>query len=212
MTPLHVVAEMQGGMTGAPMLDGLLAAVVAQRMGLPPYEFLEEEPIIEIPIAREPEGRFHLATSPLVRWDQAERRWVNRRFPIEQAQLMAEKAMRRINISAGPCKSYRIPHEVRFAEGDTVEWYAIGDRDAVVELLACVTHLGKRRGVGRGPVRQWSVDVVADPWDGFPLVRDGKPLRPLPLDWPGLVDPDVGVSTLTYPYWLQREAVQCAVP
>ena len=51
-----------------------------------------------------------------------------------------------------------------------------------------------------------------EPWDGFPVMRDGKPLRPLPPDWPGLVDPEMGYSCVTYPYWLAEAEDVCAVP
>lgn len=81
----------------------------------------------------------------------------------------------------------------------------------VRELLALVTHLGKRRAVGLGRVERWEV-LPCEPWEGFPVLRDGRPLRPLPTDWPGLVEYDLGLRTLSYPYWDSSRRVECAVP
>lgn len=207
--PLRVVATMRGPVTGAPMIDGLLAAVVAQQAGA--VAGFGPLASVEIPIAREPDGRFHLASGPLATFDGHEHRWVNRKFPLGEAQMFADAKLKRIAISAGPCKSYRIPHEVRFVEGDNIAWYCVGDEARVRELLHCVTHLGRRRAVGRGAVGSWLVEPT-EPWDGFPLVEDGRALRPLPVDWPGILEPKKRMHTLTYPYWEHTREELCAVP
>lgn len=210
MIPICVTARMRGPMTGAPMLDGLLAFVVARRAGL--VAGFGPMQTIEIPVAREPGGRFHLCSSAVVEWVAHERRFINRRFPVAEAQLPGMTPMRRVNLSAGPCRSYRLPGDVAFAEDDAVRWYLVGDRDAVEDLLGEVTHLGKRRGAGRGAVARWEVEPC-EPWgDGFPIVREGKPMRPLPVDWPGLVEPTTGYNTLSFPYYEHTAEQLCAVP
>jgi CRISPR type IV-associated protein Csf3 len=195
---------------GSLRIDALLAWAVSQRDQLPPASF--EIVPIEIPVAREPGGRFHLCSFAVPRFDQHEARWVNRKFPLAEAQAMGDAKLRRISISAGPQKSYRLPSEVAWAENDELEWFAIGDRAAIVELLALVTHLGHKRSVGRGKVDRWSVDACESWGDGFPVVRDGKALRALPADWPGLIDPELQYATLTYPFWDHRMEHLCAVP
>jgi hypothetical protein len=37
-------------------------------------------------------------------------------------------------------------------------------------------------------------------------------MRPLPLDWPGLVAPPTAYRTLAPPYWDHSAEVLCAVP
>jgi len=210
MGPLQITARLRSPVVSVPPIDSLLAAVVAQRDGLVPGfgEWVD----VEIPIQREPRGRFHLATAALATWDQHEVRHVHQRFPLAEAQYLGETKLRRVHIGAGPCRSYRIPTSVRHAEGDTVQWFAIGDLEAVHELVLCVSHLGKRRAAGRGSVASWVVNPV-EPWgQGFPVARDGAPLRTLPADWPGLVDPVIEHAVLTYPYWLEARAELCAVP
>lgn len=210
MKPLCVTAHLRGGITGAPMLDGLLAFVVARRLGF--VAGFGDLQAVEIPVEREAAGRFHLCSAAVVSWDGHERRFTNRRFPVPEAQLPGMTGMRRVNISAGACRSYRLPGDVSFAEEDAVRWYLVGDESAVADLLSEVTHLGKRRAVGRGAVARWDA-TPCEPWgDGFPVVRDGKPMRPLPIDYPGLDAPDTGYSTLTYPYYQHTEERLCAVP
>jgi hypothetical protein len=212
VTPLHITAEMQTGfsMPHTPLaLDGLLAAVVAQRRGLVPPRVASDCEPVEIPIRRETGGRFHLASVAVYEPAAHELRYVNRRAPIEEYQAFGVAKIRRVKITAGEDKSYRIPHEV--VHTDRVEWWCSGDQDAIVDLLVDVSHIGKRRAVGRGRVHRWAVEPCA-PWDGFPVVRDGRALRTLPADWPGLVRPRLGYRVLSFPYWDHAAEQMCAVP
>lgn len=214
MIPLRVTARTRGGIalpSGALALDALLASAVAMRDALPPVSVGGVTPI-EIPVQREPAGRFHLASFAMVRFDGFDLRWVNRRFPLPEAQALAGPRLKRIQISTGPCKSFRIPMESGHPAGDLLEWWCLGEEEPIRALLALVTHLGKRRGVGSGQVAEWTVKRC-DSWgDGFPVVRDGRALRPLPLDWPGLVAPTAGYRCLTYPYWERTREEMVAVP
>ena len=214
MSQLRVEARIHGGITlpyGTLALDGLLAYAVALRMGYGPLGFRDPVPI-EIPIALEPGGRFHLASHSLATFDAHESRFVNRRYPLAEAQMLGHDKLRRVHLAAGPTKSYRIPTTVAFAHGDEIAWACIGDADPIRELLASITHLGGRRAVGRGRVAQWRVTPTKSWGPGFPVVRDGRPLRPLPADWPGLSGPRLAYASMTYPYWDRTREELCAVP
>jgi CRISPR type IV-associated protein Csf3 len=173
----------------------------------------DDPPPIEIPVQREPEGSFHLCSFSVSEPEVHENRWVNRRFPIPEAQLMAGPKLRRIDIRAGAQKSYRLPLETCHLKDDTIRWWCIGEPAEIEELLQLIGYLGKRRGVGLGAVRSWVVEAY-EPWgDGFPVVRDGYPLRPLPPDWPGLAEDTVtAYRTITFPYWQHTREELCAVP
>jgi hypothetical protein len=188
-------------------------AAVAVRDNLPPLSILEhaEAPPLEIPVAKEPGGRFYLASFSDSQWEGHELRWVNRRYPVAEAQALAGPKLRRIQINAGPCKSFRIPLESGHLVGDEMRWWCLGEAEPIRDLLALVTHLGRRRGVGLGRVAEWMVEPC-EPWDGFPVLRDGRPLRPLPLDWPGLVATEPGMAVLFPPYWERTREEVCAVP
>lgn len=213
--PLVVTARLVGPMAvprSGIALDAMLAAAVALRDGIPPPPPLVR---IEIPVECEPGGRFHLCSFAHPRFDCYESRYVNRRFPIEQAQAMGSEKVRSLRITAGPAKSYRIPLEAGHVEADTLVWCCVGRAEEIRALLGLVSHIGKKRSVGLGKVRAWEVEEVtaADVWPGFPVTRDGFPLRPLPPGWPGLVaDCDLRLFNVTYPYWLHAERTICAMP
>jgi CRISPR type IV-associated protein Csf3 len=185
-------------------LDALVMAAVALRDNLLPPE--PDTPPIDIPIAQE--RGIYLATVAQVEWETYDRHWINRRFPIEEAQAIGAARVKRINLSGGPTKSYRLPLEVGYVRDGIVRWWCVGDTDPLRTLLVHVTHLGKRRAVGKGEVTDWTVEACAT-WPGFPVVRDGRPLRPLPLDWPGVNDADRGMRVLTPPYWQRWREEEC---
>ena len=213
--PIEVVASMVDGVTMRDpiALDALLMACVAVRDELPPLVCSDESrPTIDIPIAKSTCGRVYLASCAQVdSWEAHDRRFVNRKFPLAEAQVLGSDQLKRIRISAGAQKSYRIPEMVAYPAGGEIRWYAVGHADEVAKLLTLLTHIGHRRAVGRGRVRSWSVGPCSA-WDGFPVVRDGGPLRTLPVDWPGLVDPQLGERVLSPPYWERWRREVCAVP
>jgi CRISPR type IV-associated protein Csf3 len=214
MIPLTITARMAGAVCLPEYglaLDACLAFAECQKLGLAPAFNAAEVVPIEIPVATEPEGRFHLCSNSVAVIDQRETRYVQRRPVVAEAQLMGRR-IRRMQINAGPSKGFRIPMEVVYLEHDELRWWCVGDLEGVRGLLDLVHHIGKRRGVGVGRVLEWSV-VSCEPWgEGFPVVLEGNPLRTLPPDWPGLVDPMIVPATLTYPYWLMERRQDCAVP
>lgn len=174
VAPLRVMARLDGGVanpTRLPALDGLLAyaqAVYVEGRD-PPTPGRALAPV-EIPLVPAPCGRFHLASfahAEVECYDERPR-FVNRRFPIAEAQVYGDAKLRTINLSGGPCKSFRIPIETAHLVDDRVVWYAVGDPEGVCCLLPWITHLGKRRAVGLGKVLTWTVatPTVTRAWEG----------------------------------------------
>ena len=211
---LEVVATVAGPVhapDGLPMLDGLLSWAIATRDALPLALTAEETRDIEVPLERSPCGRLWLCSQESAEVDAAELRYTNKRPAIEQFQAMADPKMKRVDIGAGANKGYRIPRPVSYLVDDRIAWWALGDAESIRDLLGLVTHIGKKRSVGWGRVIEWRVATV-DAWDGFPVLRDGLPLRPLPLDWPGLApDSPTAYRTIAPPYWdhSREELVAC---
>lgn len=216
MIPIAVTATLRGGIVDrskATMLDALLMAAVAMRDGLEPLMPGHSGPAgLEIPIARSECGRVYLCTQGLTRDDEHELRYKQQRFPLAEAHWMGN--VKRVNVASGPSRSYRIPLDVVHLADDEIRWYATGDGETVEELLVeWVGYLGHRRAVGLGKVAHWHVEPVAEPWEGFPVLRDGYPLRPLPIDWPGLAeDAEQAMRCMLPPYWRRHEEEPCAVP
>lgn len=211
---LEIVATIGGPVhapDGLPMLDGLLAWATALRDGLPLALTASEAQDIDLPLARSPCGRLWLCSQGSAEVEAAELRYTNKRPAIEQFQTLAEPKMKRVDIGAGANKGYRIPRPVSYLVDDRIAWWAIGGADAIRALLGLVTHIGKKRSVGWGRVVEWRVEAT-EPWCGFPVLRDGQPLRPLPLDWTGLTpEPPTAYRTLGPPYWdhSREELVAC---
>lgn len=204
---LRVVAEVPGAvcMPAHPVqLDALLMAAVALRDQLPPPEV----EVIDIPIPVERERGIYLCTQAIYEIEEYDRHWINRRFPIEEAQSIGAPSVKRVQLTAGPTKSYRIPVEVGYLKDARAEWYCVGDADAIRALLTFATHLGKKRSVGKGEIASWTVEEC-EAWNGFPLMKDGRPLRPLPLDWPGVTDAERAFRVLTPPYWQRWREEEC---
>jgi CRISPR type IV-associated protein Csf3 len=217
MTPLHIVAEMETRLILPPEgihLDALLMAAVARRDDAPPLytqaDAVEAQPL-DIPIALSACGRYYLATTSIQHVSEREHRWLNRRFPLQEAIALGGPKVRRIQQSEGACKAYRIPVET--AHVAELHWYAVGDADGVRRLLDLVSRLGRRRAVGEGTVLRWRVVELDEVWDGFPtLSADGAAMRHLPLDVEGLRDYAVRIGCVRPPYWARAREQEVACP
>lgn len=217
MEPLEVTATLWGRVILPPYghihLDALLAWAVCESEMRPPA--LDEEQItaVEIPIERSECGRFHLCSSSSSTTRERDKRWLNKRFPIGEWQMLGGgKSAQRVQTGAGPSKGFRVPVEAVFLDGDRLTWWCVGERAPIERLLRAVTHVGRRRAVGEGEVREWSVSPC-EAWPGFPILRDGAPLRPLPYDDGRVTGAHVlRMGRYTFPYWLRALEDLVAVP
>lgn len=211
MTPLCITAYLSDAIVlthGTIHLDSLLAAMYALVHRLPPLEHGEDPGLLPLPLGNEPGGRFHLASASVSVVEQYESRHFHKAFPVDVARYHTK--MKTVNVTAGVNKSHRIP--LSAGHTDTLRWWCMGEKEGIEGLLQYCHHLGRKRNHGYGKVSKWTVEPC-DVWDGFPLVLDGKPLRNLPVNWPGLVEPEVMLERLSYPYWDNApNKTLCVVP
>jgi len=206
--PLVVTARLlEGFVSNHPIhLDALLAGAYAMREGMlvPPMNEAELVPI-NLPLQRSECGRYWLASVGVYRKQSSEIRHWHRRAPwVEYARLGTSK-IRRVDLTAKLDKSYRVPYEVTIPVDGVIDWWCIGDRDEVMSLLKIIHYLGKKRGNGKGRVAEWFVEEC-DPWeDGFPVLRDGLPLRNIPSESGALLRCEP-------PYWMHDGRVRCISP
>jgi CRISPR type IV-associated protein Csf3 len=174
----------------------------AHRMGkdrfFTPEEELAGTDTIPIPIAREPGGRYFLASSPQYAIEASQTKFRQRRPVIGPAQMLGD-GIKRIDIATGPSKGFRIPYAEHHLLGDTVHWWCMGDQDPLLDLLQDCLYLGRGKAIGKGKVLGWDVQPC-EPWPGFPVLQEGRPLRPLPLDMPGLGEHGMLQGRLLPPY------------
>jgi len=214
--PLHVVAHLKENVVfNSPiMLDGLLAWVVAAQHRLLPPQSGEPPRRIEIPIQRDEKRDVYLCSQGFLAQEASEVRYKNRRAPwVEFARLGSSK-IRRVNISLAENKSYRVPYELRL--GRAIEWWCLGDAERILELLSYVHYLGKHRGSGEGALdihgTPWTVEPCKSWGRGFPVVQSGKPMRPLPIEYPGLRAPRTRFGNVRPPYYDHSTEEMIACP
>lgn len=213
--PLRVTAKLRGAvsMPNDPVaLDALLGSAVCMRDDIKPALTAAECVPLNIPVQRSACSRFYLASIAHFEVEAHENHWINRRFPVDIAQAIGDDSLTRIRIGAGPAKSYRLPLDTIHLRHDVVTWWCMGEPLEIRDLLSMIGYLGKKRSVGLGHVTQWSVEII-DPWPGFPVLRNGLPLRSLPADYPD-VDPSAerAYKTIEPPYWDRTREVLCVVP
>jgi len=218
MTPLHVTAHLLETVSlRSPLhLDALLtwAASIEEQRPSP----ISGEPLarIEIPIQRDQSDRFWLCSQGFCRVERSEIRHKNWRAPWHEYARLGDGKAKRFDITSGVNKGVRVPYEVQHLTGNKIEWWCLGERDAILALLSRVRYVGRFRGSGKGKLdfyrrEPWTVEPC-ETWDGFPVMRAGKPLRPLPADYPGLSEPPMGFTNLEPPYWDRSRVELCAVP
>ena len=215
--PLHVTALLYEGIVAneAPFLESILTAVFAIRERLLPPSDPSETLPIAIPIALSECGRVYLCSSGVSHITEHESppRHKHRRAPCTEYARIGKSSITSVLQTGGADKSYRVPYNYTLLQDNCVEWWCTGDGELIRGLLADVHALGKFRGSGKGRVREWQVDPC-EPWgEGFPVLRDGEPMRPLPVDYPGLKDGTfMAYHTLRPPYYLRMLEEPCAMP
>lgn len=148
---------------GALHLDALIAWAVIQSLSYPITWPAGSAAVVPVPLELawvSPEG-LPLWTASLLRPDGdmlAGREYWHKRYPTDRADLgHRQNAQTR----AGRWKEYRVPVATVLAR--EVTGLAIGHLGMVRDLLAHVTHLGKRAGTGYGRVLEWEVQPVMTP-------------------------------------------------
>lgn len=199
---------------GAIALDSLLIYMRAKLLRLPPPSVQEAETgkiaRIDIPVFKERvKTRFYYASIAYPKLVQHQTAYNRRRFPVHEAVHLTK--MNRVDTASGMQRSYNIPFSTAFIESGYLEWFVFGQPDEIRRLLAMCRNLGCYHRLGYGKVDRWEVEKCEE-WDGFPLVRDGIPLRPLPLDWPGVTSRKLGYATLFPPYYDQTREEPCLIP
>lgn len=101
----------------------------------------------------------------------------------------------------GRYKAYMMP--VFYRHALHVSWYVHGERSAIIDLLATVTHIGKKPAQGEGRINRWTVEPAA--YDYSVYSADGQPMRSIPAK--------AGVLYGVRPsYWYRENQTLCLLP
>lgn len=134
----------------------------------------------------------------------------NKRFDSAFADLIDFGGQRgKVNNASGRYKAYHMPVFYRVAEW--VEWYAVGDKAEIEQLLSVVTNVGKKTVQGWGRVIRWQIESIQDDWSVW---RDGELMRGIPAeDVVGMDKPfNLGNYGIRPSYWKPNNQKLLAMP
>jgi hypothetical protein len=137
------------------------------------------------------------------------------RFRNKRARPEAFGGAGRLMLNGGPYKSLHIPTPVLVAP--VLDFFVVGDRARLEDLLGDVTGIGRDAARGVGGVERW--EVTPEQIDRS-LVFQRRPMRPLPIVDGGPFDahhfePDSferRMGTLRAPYWREHMRVPLIAP
>jgi hypothetical protein len=165
---------------------------------------LAEVQIGEVSIWAASVAQYHLYGEQTYYW--------HKRFDERLAGMMLDRP-RRVNTGSGEFKGYRMPVNVLMVSDLT--WFAVGDLDAVRDLLTGIRALGKKRAYGFGAVTlddrgqpTWAVEPWPDDWS----IRGpgGRLMRSVP--WDGQHSGTVRRWGVRPPGWLPANQVIAEIP
>lgn len=191
-------------------LDGLVAHLWLNRqMGREFYNLPNRVVDIELdlPLKRHPSGLWHASASVLIPQHAARRVWkttIYKRF--HEGRQHGPRSMRRVTRGSGHYKDYMIA--MLTFPITTVRFYAVGDREALVDILSDLVTIGFKGAIGWGAVARIEVRPCAR---DHSIVSGNIAMRPIPTRLLAWWD-DEAVLTWTVPYWDRRRAEPCAPP
>ncbi len=109
---------------------------------------------------------------------------------------------KKIRINAGTYKAYHV--NIYYRHAIYVEWYCIGDKQELENLLRFCTHLGKKTAQGWGSVLRW--EVIDWPEDWAIRGPGGRLMRAVPVRGDGFL---YGIRPS---YWNPRHIFPCKMP
>ena len=123
-----------------------------------------------------------------------------------------------ISDSIGQYRAYRNPQLVRTIKDGIIEFYAVGHKEEIEELLSYIPAVGKKPAMGCGIVDKWIVEEFPENYATW-HPKYGL-MRPIILDEFESV-PELTTSNFKYPvmlygikppYWKKKNIVPCYVP
>jgi len=215
LQPLRITAHFMTSPICDPWLplDGiLLFQVMRQEFGAQEYAVpgatvaqAEPAPVVPLKIIHPGQDNWYYACS----WAQPQPWWIeedlghwHKRFRTEYVGLIEfGKRRGKVDIGRGKYRPYRMPTFRRVAL--SCEWYCVGDRERIAELLSTCTGVGKKRAYGEGAIRKWEVEPWPEDWSVW---RGDRLTRGIPIDdWQAVRGDDYFIPMrygIRPPYWL----------
>lgn len=165
-----------------PQLEGLLMYYWLDRLGLnypnPTAEQVAQvsHSLVNFPIKKHDKDGFYFCSAPIYSYvvDQ-QSRYRKRWTPDQDGTINWGKRRAKFSTSEGAEKSYDLPLFLRLTH--RIDWYCVGEAEAIQQLLIPVKGIGKKRSQGFGQIAKWDVVKIDNDWS---VVKDSVLMKPLP--------------------------------
>lgn len=233
--PLRVRANLAFGIAQAApwgiALDGLLASELWARQKASAREAgveyvrameLDDPPDFDLPLARctPAAGPWHWAATcalPDQRPDRVDVHTWTGRVDARALEQVSTGLPKTVSDRQGRYRARRMPLLV--TPCTSVTWHAVGDVDAIRELVSSIASIGKKRTSGEGHVLGWVVEPLegVDEFTAGHLHRDGSLGRPCPSGCreragEDVLDGGLGRAGIRPPYMHPARQHQLALP
>lgn len=131
-----------------------------------------------------------------------------KKFDMNRSDLIDfGKKKANVDISRGKHKAYH--NKLYYRHALYVEWYALGDKQAIEDVLRFCTHIGKKTSQGWGAVLRWEVIEWKEDWSvRGPITKGNK--RRLMRAVPAINSRQIfGIRPS---YWSPKNQCHCLVP
>lgn len=115
-----------------------------------------------------------------------------------------------ISDSVGKYRAYRTPCVIRTLKNGIINFYCMGHKEKILELLYNIPAVGKKPSIGWGIVKEWTAEEIES--DYSCMHPDYGLMRPTPIecgDISGYPILDYGIKP---PYWKACNMRKCYVP
>lgn len=165
----------------------------------------------ELPLAKDEQGRWMASVGFYEQHAEIVEHW-HRKVNDFDAQHYIDWNNKRGKIDgvSGEYKAYRMPQLIR-AIGD-IEFYCVGDKQGLIELLKSVTNIGKKGSQGYGHIKEWIIEEVDQDYSEvgpFGIMRYTPFTGVLPNDGQTY---QIRKMRLKPPYHLHIDRVPCMIP
>jgi CRISPR type IV-associated protein Csf3 len=217
-TPMRVRAYLQTGVISDQFLplDGIMyyhqvrneigEEYGAKVISMPGESNVREGKNITLPILKSgPAGDAWFYACSVAQWPVAtveDNTFYVKRFDLNFVDYLDTTKKGKVELAKGRYKNYHI--DVYYRHAVYIEWYCVGVKDKIENILQFCTHLGKKTGQGWGSVLKW--EVIDWPEDWSIRGPGNRLMRPVPVRENGF---EYGLRPS---YWNPRHIFPCKMP
>lgn len=115
-----------------------------------------------------------------------------------------------ISDSVGTYRAYRTPVVIRTIKDNIIDFYCVGSKEKIIDLLSYIPAIGKKPAMGWGIVSDWSVEDIDE--DYSQIHPQYGIMRPTPVNQIKLDDYKIMEYAVKPPYWKKCNKRMCYIP